>query len=185
MLAPVHPAITRSDYEGMPEGPPYFQLIEGELVMSPSPATRHQRAIMRLSFPLHHFVADNKLGEVFLAPLDVFLNEFNVYQPDIAYLSAARAGLAVENGIEGPPDLCIEVLSKSTERHDKVIKKKIFAQAGVREYWLVDLAARTVTVYDLATDPNTPVNVFNSADTLKSALLPGFELELAQIFSGL
>ena len=185
MLAPVHPAVTSADFEEMPPGPPYYQLIEGQLVMSPSPFTRHQRVVLRLGSLLHQFVQDRQLGEVFVAPLDVFLNELNVYQPDIAYLSPAQLHLVSEKGIEGAPDLCVEVLSKSTERFDRTTKKKVFAQCGLREYWLVDAEARTVTIFDLHANSEELESVLRIGEHLKSKLLRGLKIDLGRVFEGL
>jgi len=183
MLARATPAITRSDYEAMPSGPPYFQLIEGELVMSPSPSPRHQRIVGRIFSVLHYSAAERQLGEVFVAPLDVFLNETNVHQPDIVYVSNNRAGHVSDAGIEGAPDLCVEVLSKTTARFDRIAKKKVFAQAGVAEYWLFDPEAQTIEVFDFASDSERAVQVLDSRGHLRSPLFPGLEINLAEIFT--
>jgi len=183
MLAAVHPAIIRSDYEAMPQGPPYFQLIEGRLVMSPSPLTNHQRVVMRLSSVLHHHVQQHQLGEVFVAPLDVFLNDINIYQPDIVYLSKSRLHRLTEQGVEGAPDLCVEVLSPSTERFDRVTKKKIFAQSGVTELWLIDPKAETLSIHSLAAPTEDPAQLFTASETLHPSLFPGLTIDLRQIFA--
>lgn len=169
----------------MPPGPPYFQLIEGQLLMSPSPLTRHQRVVGRLYALLVHFVQTNQLGEVFIAPLDVFLNDLNVYQPDIAFVSSARSGQVTEKGIEGAPDLCIEVLSKSTQRYDTVTKKKIFAQSGLKTYWLLDADAKSVTVFDFSENVEEPADRLFSPEIFRPRNLPGLEIELEQLFSNL
>ena len=145
MLAPVYPAITRSDFEEMPEGPPYYQLIEGQLVMSPSPFTRHQRIVARLLALLTDHIEKFQLGEVFVAPLDVFLNDLNVYQPDLVFVSKTRTAHVTERGIEGVPDLCVEVLSKSTQKYDLTTKRKVYAQSGFKHYWVVDPDAKTLS----------------------------------------
>ena len=183
MLAPVHPAITRADYEAMSEGPPYFQLVQGQLIMSPSPFTRHQRLVFRLGSILNNFVQNQRLSEVFIAPLDVFLNEVNVYQPDIVFVSNARLHQVTEKGIEGAPDLCIEVLSKSTERFDKITKKKIFAQSGLQHYWLVDTEKSSITVFELQTDSENPAHIVNPPATFQPDLFPGLKIDLKTVFS--
>jgi Uma2 family endonuclease len=182
MLAPVQPAVTRADLEAMPEGPPYYQLIEGQLIMSPSPFTKHQRVVMRLSSILHDFVQKSGIGEVFVAPLDAYLNDINVYQPDIIFLSNARSNQVTERGIEGAPDLCVEVLSKSTERFDKVTKKKVFAQAGLRHYWLIDTEARTLAAFDLCANTEEPSQVAARGNVFRPELFPGLEIRLDHLF---
>jgi Uma2 family endonuclease len=183
MLAPVHPAVTRSDYEALPAGPPYYQLIEGQLVMSPSPFTKHQRVVGRLFGILSAFVQEHTLGEVFVAPLDVFLNDVNVYQPDIAYVSTAQMHIVTDHGIEGAPDLCVEVLSKSTQRFDKITKKKVFAQAGLHHYWLVDTETHELTAFDLLADSETAAQVLKSPAIFRPPLFPQLEINLRQIFA--
>ena len=153
--------------------------------MSPSPFTRHQRVVLRLSSVLHDFVQEQKLGEVFVAPLDVYLNDINVYQPDIVFLSKQRMNQVADKGIEGAPDLCIEVLSKSTERFDRVIKKKVFAQAGLKHYWLVDPESKTLAAFDLMENPEKPSQVAVVGTMFRSEVFPGLEISMADLFHSL
>ena len=185
MLAPVQPAINRVDFEAMPEGPPYYQLIEGQLIMSPSPFTSHQRIVGRLYSQLFYYVQENQTGEGFVAPLDVFLNDINVYQPDIVFVSSARLHQVTEKGIEGAPDLCIEVLSKSTQRFDKITKKKVFAQVGLKHYWLVDTETGTLTAFDLSTNTDTPSLVVTAPAVFRPEVFPGLEIRLEELFQSL
>ena len=116
MLHAKAPFITRHDYQVMPGGPPYFQVIEGELVMSPSPNLFHQETAGRIHSLLLNFLEQRPLGEVFIAPLDVFLSDINVYLPDVIFVSNARRSILTERGIEGPPDLVVEILSPGLAR---------------------------------------------------------------------
>ena len=185
MLAAVHPAITRSEYEEMPPGPPYFQLIEGQLVMSPSPLTKHQRLVGRVYALLNDFVQDNTLGEIFIAPLDVCLNDVNVYQPDIVFVSTARLHQITEKGIEGAPDLCIEVLSKGTQRFDLGTKKKVFAQSGLAHYWIIDPEARSVSVFNLAANPEHPIEVLTPPQSFRPEVFPRLQIDLSTLFAAI
>ena len=185
MLAAVHPAVTRSEYEEMPPGPPYFQLIEGQLVMSPSPLTKHQRIVVRLSTQLSYYTQENSLGEIFIAPLDVFLNDVNVYQPDIVFVSTARSHQVTEKGIEGAPDLCIEVLSKGTQRFDLGAKKKVFAQSGLGHYWIIDPEARSLAVFNLRVNSEHPVEVFTPPQSFRPELFPRLEINLSALFAAI
>src|SRR6267378_340044 len=142
--------ITRHDYEEMPEGPPYYQVVEGDLVMSPSPNTSHQMIAGRIHFLIFQFLEKKDIGEVFIAPLDVFLSETNVYQPDVIFISHRRRSIISAHGIEGAPDLAVEVLSPGTARLDKGSKRKIYARTGVQELWLVDPEPKSIHVYQLA-----------------------------------
>ncbi len=174
--------ITRHDYEEMPPGPPYYQVIEGDLVMSPSPNIFHQAIAGRIYALLLQFLEKRPLGEVFIAPLDVFLSEINVYQPDVIFISNQRRSILTERGLEGAPDLAVEVLSPSTARFDKGSKRKVYARTGVKELWLVDAEARLIHVYQLTKDAETPAATYGEKAVFTSPLLPGLRLRAASIF---
>jgi Uma2 family endonuclease len=174
--------INRHDYEEMPAGPPYYQVIEGDLVMSPSPNIYHQALVGRIYSLLLQFLEKKPLGEVFVAPLDVFLSEINVYQPDVIFISNQRRSILTEHGLEGAPDLAVEVLSPGTARFDKGSKRKVYARAGVQELWLVDPDAKLIHVYQLAKDAETPAATYDEKAVFTSPRLPGLRLKAASIF---
>ena len=103
--------ITADEYQQLPEGPPYYQLIGGRLFMTPSPTTYHQKILGNLYLVLAPFVNKSELGEVYLAPLDVRLSEIDVFQPDLIFVSRERLQIIGESGLEGAPDLAVEILS--------------------------------------------------------------------------
>jgi Uma2 family endonuclease len=131
----------KADYLGLPEQP-RCELIYGRFYMSPSPAVRHQVVLQLLWLRLRE-IARPLGGLVLLAPMDVTLADHSVVQPDLLYLRAESRGLAVER-VEGPPDLLVEVLSPGTVRRDRVQKLALYAESGVREYWLVDPRERQI-----------------------------------------
>lgn len=136
----------REIFLNLPEETP-CQLIAGEIVMSPSPVPLHQAIIMELSFQLLRFVKAKKTGQVFVAPLDVSLDENNIFQPDILFIHKDNASIIGEKMIEGAPDLVVEVLSPSSAYHDLRTKFRIYEQAGVQEYWIVDPERKSVEVF--------------------------------------
>ena len=182
MLQAKAPLITRHDYQEMPQGPPYYQVIEGDLIMSPSPNYYHQSISGRIYLILMRFLERKPLGEACIAPLDVFLSEINVYQPDVIFISNQRRTIITERGIEGAPDLVVEVLSPGTARLDKGSKRKIYARTGVRELWLVDPEARLTQVYQLERNPETPVATYGETAVITTPLLPGLRIRSAEIF---
>ncbi|HYT59340.1 MAG TPA: Uma2 family endonuclease, partial [Haliangiales bacterium] len=97
--------MTVHDYRELPEGPPYSQLIEGDLVMSPSPDLFHQDILLSLARIIGNYLETNPLGKVAIAPSDVCLTDLNVYQPDFYFVSNARKSILTEQGAEGAPDL--------------------------------------------------------------------------------
>jgi Uma2 family endonuclease len=124
-------------YQCLPEGTP-VQLINNQLIMSPAPKDIHQKVISKIYRLLADFIEKNHLGETRITPSDVFLNNENIYQPDIYYVSTANLNGFQEDGFHGVPDLIIEFLSPGSEKQDKVDKLKNYEACGVIEYWIVD-----------------------------------------------
>lgn len=137
---------TAEDYFNLPEGSPY-QLIEGELVMTPSPITPHQAVSRNMEMAIYSHVKKHNLGFVYYAPIDVYLDESNAYQPDIIYISGKNKGIIKRKGIDGAPDLVIEILSPSTAYYDMNLKKDVYEKSGVLEYIIVDSNYKTIDVY--------------------------------------
>jgi Uma2 family endonuclease len=121
----------------MPEGT-LCQLINDKLVMSPAPNIPHANVQNEIFNAIFGHVKINQLGIVYSPVVDVYLNEKNVYQPDILYISNERKGIIKNEGIFGAPDLIIEILSKGTWKIDRVKKKEVYQSAGVKEYWIID-----------------------------------------------
>lgn len=166
----------------MPEGPPYFQVIEGDLVRSPANTTFHQSISCTIAVLISNFLGRHRQGEVFIGPLDVFLDDVNVYQPDVFFVSEQRRSIVTDHGIEGAPDLIVETLSPTTARYDKGSKRKIYARHGVREFWLVDPETRAIQVYLLGKDAETPVATHGDKAAFESVVLPGRRVKTAAIF---
>lgn len=182
MLRTKAPPITRYDYQEMREGPPYYQVIEGDLVMSPSPNTFHQIVTGRIYSQILRFLERHPLGEVFIAPLDIFLGETDVYQPDVMFVSNARRSIITDHGLEGAPDLVIEILSTTTARLDRGAKRKIYARTGVQELWLIDPETKSMAVYRLDEDAETPAATLSANAVFETRLLPGLKFETTAIF---
>ena len=136
---------TYEDYRNLPEGAPY-QLINGELIMTPAPTTYHQRISKRLELELLK-LEEKGLGEVLYAPIDVYFSETETYQPDLVFIVKERLDIIEEQRIKGAPDLVMEILSPATAYYDLKIKLHVYEQSGVREYWLVDPIEKSIEVY--------------------------------------
>jgi len=113
MLETIEKRATVADYERLEEGAPY-QLIGGELIMTPSPTPFHQSIVFHIGLVLAPFVKRNRLGKLFISPLDVYLSDEDVYQPDLIFIRADRAQGIRKDTLRVIPDLVIEVLSPST-----------------------------------------------------------------------
>ena len=175
--------LTAADYRELtPEGPPWFELVDGSLLAEPSPTSSHQRALGELFGALWNWCKKTGAGEVFGAPLDVYLSEHDVLQPDILYVSTDRSSIVQADGVHGPPDLVIEVLSPSNARFVRTSKRTAYAYGRVPEFWLVDPVIAAVHVYELAQNPATPVRFVGLGEVLTSPRLPGFEAQVRELF---
>ena len=159
-----------------------YQLLDGEMILAPSPVTRHQRILRRLGRAIDDWVAANRAGEVFFAPYDVVLSNNDVAQPDLLFVSNTRSGIITEANIQGAPDLVVEILSPTTQQYDRGYKQALYGRHGVREYWLVDPDAETVEV-QVASDQGLQSHaIHHRGDRLTSPLLEGFSIDLAETF---
>lgn len=174
--------MTAREFFQLPAGPPYFQLIDGDLYMSPSPRRYHQQLSMRLSVLLGNFVEAHDVGELYAAPSDVVLADDTVLEPDLYFVSKARAGILTEQGAHGAPDLVIEILSPSTAKMDLGRKREVYAQSGVLEMWVVAPETRTIECHRFAESASEPVLVWGAGDVLASPVLPGFAVKVADVF---
>jgi Uma2 family endonuclease len=159
-----------------------LELIEGEIVVSPSPSGMHQVVALRLASLLHHGVMERGLGAVFLAPFDVAFDEFSVVQPDLLVLLRSHRERFTGERIKGAPSLVIEILSPSTRRYDRDIKRDFYARHGVPEYWLVNPGERTVTVFSTIGQGRYEREETTS-DTARSATIPDFTVDLTELFA--
>ena len=174
--------LTYQDYRNTPDDERY-ELIDGELIMSPSPREAHQYADVALGSILYTFVKRHNLGRVYHAPFDVVLSDTDVVQPDLLFVSRDRLYIITEDNIQGAPNLVIEILSPSTSARDKGYKRDLYAKHGVKEYWQVDTDAKLITVLSLNAYGNYDVvAVYGAGQTLTSPILPGFALNLDEIF---
>ncbi len=175
--------MTYDEYCLLPDDGKQYQVIEGELIVSPAPRTTHQRIIVQLMALLHAHVEAHNLGVVYVAPTDVVLDPITVVQPDILFIRRENLGIITELNIQGPPDLCIEVLSQGTERVDRERKKVVYARYGVREYWIIDPVRQTVSIYAREGDVFALRVEATGNDAVSSGVLTGFQVIARSIFA--
>lgn len=172
---------TYADYEKLPEGAPY-QLIGGELVMTPSPVPYHQDIARTLVVKLATFVSEKGLGKIYFAPIDVYLSETDTYQPDIIFISKERLSIIGDKKIEGPPDLVIEVLSPATAYYDLRIKKDSYEKYGLKEYWIVDPIQKAIEVFVNRGGRFEPLSTAKGGGEVSSEILAGLRTRVDEIF---
>jgi Uma2 family endonuclease len=137
-------------YKSLPEGT-LAELIDNVLYMSPSPVYKHQKVLQNLFRSLSAAITDQHIGEVIIAPFDVYLDETsNAVQPDIVILLNKNLHILNESGhIHGVPDLLVEILSPGTTQHDTIRKKSLYEKFGVKEYWIVAPDTKIASVFVL------------------------------------
>lgn len=175
-------ALTYDDYRRMPEGERY-ELLEGDLQMTPAPNPRHQRISRRIGVALNEHVEKHALGEVFHSPIDVVLSQTTVVQPDILFISRARSEIVGREAITAAPDLVVEILSPSSTERDRVTKRRLYGRFGVREYWIVDPEARSIEVCVHDGRELVTHGVWQEGMEAESPLLQGFRLAVRPIFA--
>ena len=180
------PPAFKFTYEDYRTAPPdkRYELLDGELLLTPAPNLRHQRLQLRLGMQLARFIEARELRELFFAPCDVVLSDTDVVQPDLLFVSRERRHLlSGGDNVRGAPDLVVEILSPGTADRDRGYKRALYAKHGVKEYWLVDPVAETVSLLRPRSGALALARTFGRNETLRSPLLAGFELDLDDVFS--
>jgi Uma2 family endonuclease len=172
-------AFTYEDLLRFPEDNVRREIIDGELFVTPAPSIRHQRAVRRILLPLSQWT-DAHGGEAFGSPVDVYLADSDVVEPDLILVRQEHLPRIEERIVRGAPDLVVEVSSESTRRRDTVTKRALYEAHGVPEYWFVDLDAERIEVYRHDGQRYPPPEIFERHATLTSELLPGLELPVEE-----
>ena len=161
-----------------------WNLVEGELVVTQA-TFRHQAISVRVVVAIANWIEAGEGRGAVSIPIDVLLDERNVYAPDVLWYSEPRIPSAPDVRPQAVPDLAVEVRSPSTWRYDIGAKKSGYERKGLPELWLVDTEANEVLVFRRST-PGVPTFdatlQLGTADALESPLLPGFALPLARLF---
>lgn len=173
---------TYTDYLKLPESWE-FQLIDGQLVREPAPSVMHQRVSGNLFYELTSYCRRTRSGVVFAAPVDVYLSDREVYQPDIVVILNNRLKIIGEERIAGAPNIVVELLSPSSEHYDLNHKSEVYERSGVLEYWSVDIAGQAVEVFQNRAGRFRRFSVARGSGTIRSAILSAFEIGLETMFS--
>lgn len=177
--------LTYDDFLLFPDDGQRHELIDVEHYVTPSPNLRHQRISRRLVQSIANWLDEHPTGEVFDAPLDVLFSRFDVVEPDLLYVSNERASeLLSGQHVTGAPDLVIEIGSPSTRQRDETIKRRLYEQFGVTDYWVVDPEIDVIRIYRREGNAFArPVELSREAgDVLATPLLPGLEIPLSRVF---
>ncbi len=174
---------TYDDYARLPEDGKHYEIMNGFLLMSPSPTWSHQHAAFEIASYLRAHIKMTGLGEVIVAPFDVELASDIVVQPDVMVVLNEHLHCITESRMIGAPDLIVEVASPGTATHDRNHKYQAYAAAGVQEYWIADPEARTVEVLVLAGQKYQPLGIYRGQAVLSSRLVPTLRIPVEQFFA--
>lgn len=159
---------TVEDYYQLPEDGNQYEIINGQLELKPSPTTTHQRISQRLE----RILLDTCENEYIIleAPVDLILSEKETRQPDLLMIHRSRDAIIEEHAVVGPPDLVIEILSPTSAKRDRLMKKESYARFDIPEYWIVDPFNMTIEQYVLTAlgQPYKLLHVFDAEDTVTS-----------------
>jgi len=173
--------VTYDDYAAMPDDGKRYEIIDGVLeLMYPGPMAVHQAISSELEFILKQSCRSDYA--IFYAPFDVILSKVNVVQPDILMIHRSRIDIVKPHGVEGAPDLVVEILSPSSRKRDKVVKAGVYAKHQVPEYWLVDPETRTLEQYRLDGERYQLAEIYEADDRVSSDKLPCVSFVLGEAF---
>jgi Uma2 family endonuclease len=158
-----------------------YELHQGKIVFMASPLAPHQIVSMNLSINLGSHIVQKKLGRLLAAPMDVRFAPHDIVQPDLLFISQERLSI-IQKIVEGAPDLVIEIKSPSNTSVELQYKKYLYEMGGVQEYWLVNLETKTIRQYELIEEELLLQRVLTITDTLKSSVLPNFEMPMINVF---
>ncbi|THJ24377.1 MAG: Uma2 family endonuclease [Nitrospira sp. CG24E] len=173
--------LTYHDYLLLPDDGKRYEILDGDLFVTPSPVTRHQLVVGRFLHHLMTYLETNPIGTVFTAPYDVVLSETDILEPDLILVLTNGRARITEKNVQGPPDIVMEVLSPGTAARDRGLKHKRYERFGVQEYWLVDPDQNSLEI--LALQDGTYVHICRATRPTECAspLLPGLVLNLARL----
>jgi Uma2 family endonuclease len=157
-----------------------YEVLDGSLLVTPSPRPLHQRVSKRLQRQLEAYFEDGGRGEVFNAPVDVILTLHDVVVPDLVVVTTPPQ--VTERAIEGAPAIIVEILSPSTRMRDRKLKAERYAALGVPHYWIVDPVAKSLECYRLESTRYATVLTAESPVRVTHPDWPGMTIDLAAIW---
>lgn len=174
--------LTYEDYVLLPNDRNRYEILEGELTVTPAPGTKHQSASANLFKLLSRHIDEHDLGKLFYAPIDLILAPTIILQPDLLFVFSAHQHIITERAIEGVPDLVIEILSPTTSRTDRVNKAQIYARYGVSVYWIVDPEHEAIEIYLLEADGYRLTVTLQGATSTLAPPFKEFEIAARDVF---
>jgi Uma2 family endonuclease len=180
-MAMIDSRISYELLQQMPEDGKRYELIDGDIFVSPSPIPRHQRTVSNFDILLRR-MEQRGYGQGFIAPLDVVFDQYNVAEPDAMFITTARLQIITATNIQGAPDLVVEVLSDGTAHRDVGVKLHMYAGFKVPHYWVADAAEQSLLRYEVREDRLSELPRLYVDDVFTCALFPDVEIKVAELF---
>ncbi len=174
--------LTYEDFCALPDDGRRYEILGGDLYISPLPEEPHQNVVLNLGAILREHVRRNGLGKVYVAPFDVVLGENDIVEPDVIFVSTIRRPKLVKGRIRGAPDLLVEVLSPSSVNRDSRDKRNLYARCGVDWYWIIDPERQTVVELRLIDNAYAVVSETNDPGPFCPELFPGLRIDLPELW---
>lgn len=173
--------VTYDDYVEFPDDGKRYEIIDGDVHVTPAPGPEHQKVVLKLAKVLDDHVESHDLGDIYIAPFDVVLDLTNVVQPDIIFVAKANAH-RIGRALEGAPDLAVETLSPSTRRRDRTVKRLAYESHRVPYLWFVDPENRSVEELTLTKGKYRVTAKLEGAAVFEPRAFPGLEIPLAKVW---
>lgn len=178
------PEWTYAEYARLPDDGNRYEVIDGEVCVTPAPGPPHQRVAANLFVLLRAYVLEHGLGELFW-DVDLLFVSHQYLRPDMVFVAKDALAGVTDRGVESAPSLVVEVLSPHSGGIDRVKKPPRYRDFGVPGYWVVDRDARAIEVYRLRADPWGPEVVTGVLRWQPDPAVPPLELHVADVFAGL
>jgi Uma2 family endonuclease len=170
------------EYMELPNDGKRYEILDGDLFVTPAPSPRHQKVSRKLQFFLMLALERPGLGEVYDAPIDVILSRHDIFQPDLVFIRRENLHIVGAKNIQGVPDLLVEILSPSTRRTDVLLKSRVYARFRVPAYWIVDPDIDRIELFELEGESYRAAQVASRPEVLRPAAFPDLEIPLDEVF---
>ena len=177
----IRPVFTMADLGQLPDDGKRYEIVQGDLVVSPSPNRKHQQVVWNL-VEFFNRVKRAGFGTAYIAPFDVVFDNHNVTEPDMIFVRSDRLAIITDANVQGSPDLIVEVLSPSTRERDLGVKARLYARSGVLEYWVADPEVETLATHRLTDEGYRLAGPYRAGETVQSPLFPGIILAVSDLF---
>ncbi len=173
---------TYDDYINLPDDHNIYEIIEGNLYMTPAPTPKHQNVSLNLAFLIKRYLKEHLIGKIYESPIDVLLGQQTVVQPDVLFILTENLSIITDKNIQGAPDLVIEIYSPGTIQKDRILKVKSYAKFGVKHLWLIDPDNQTLEAFELDKETYRLVECLAGEEVFYPSIFPGLNIPLKELW---